>query len=206
MAIDRLPSPGAGIPSTTVTAKGDLIAGTANNAVSRLAVGTDGYTLVADSSASTGLAWSAPASGSTFVGAAVYASANQSISNTTVTALTWDVESIDTDGFHDNATNNSRFTIPSGKNGKYRILCRIGNGVSTAGLRQLRLYKNGSYFTYICNNLIAGNDGMSFSGEYILSLVATDYLQIFCYQNSGGSLTVGTAFDEAQCSLTYLGA
>jgi hypothetical protein len=63
MSISRLPSPGAGIPTSTVTAKGDLIAGTANNAVSRLAVGTNGYTLVADSSASTGLAWSAPAGG-----------------------------------------------------------------------------------------------------------------------------------------------
>jgi hypothetical protein len=63
MAIDRLPSPGAGIPTSTVTAKGDLIAGTANNAVSRLAVGANGTTLVADSSTATGLKWDTPAGG-----------------------------------------------------------------------------------------------------------------------------------------------
>jgi len=190
--------------SSPLTTKGDLYTYSTTDA--RLGVGTNGQVLTADSAEATGLKWTAPASGSTFVGAAVYASTGQAITNATVTALTWDLETIDTDAFHDNSTNNSRFTIPSGKNGKYRISCRIGNGVSTAGLRQLRLYKNGSYLTYLCNNFIAGNDGMSFSGEYILSLVATDYIQVFCYQNSGGSLTVGTGIDEAQYSITYLGA
>lgn len=38
-------------------AKGDLAAGTGSNTASRLAVGTNGYTLVADSAQSTGLKW-----------------------------------------------------------------------------------------------------------------------------------------------------
>lgn len=46
-----------GIPTTTVDAKGDLIAGTADNTVARLAVGTNGHRLIADSAQSTGLAW-----------------------------------------------------------------------------------------------------------------------------------------------------
>ena len=46
-----------GIPASTVDAKGDLIAGTANDTVSRLAVGTNGQFLQADSTASTGLKW-----------------------------------------------------------------------------------------------------------------------------------------------------
>jgi len=63
MATGRIPINGtAAIQSTIVDAKGDLIAGTGADAVSRLAVGTDGHTLVADSSTSTGLAWAAPAS------------------------------------------------------------------------------------------------------------------------------------------------
>jgi hypothetical protein len=63
MSISRLPSPGAGIPTSTVTAKGDLIAGTANNAVSRLGVGANGTTLVADSSESVGMKWATASSG-----------------------------------------------------------------------------------------------------------------------------------------------
>jgi len=49
----------AGISASIIDAKGDLIVGTADNTVGRLAVGTDGHTLVADSGAATGLAYSA---------------------------------------------------------------------------------------------------------------------------------------------------
>jgi hypothetical protein len=54
----------AAIAKSIVDAKGDLIAATAADTVSRLAVGTNGQLLAADSSAATGLAWvAAPASG-----------------------------------------------------------------------------------------------------------------------------------------------
>lgn len=49
-----------GIPATIVDAKGDLIAATAADTVSRLAVGTNGQVLTADSTASTGIKWSTP--------------------------------------------------------------------------------------------------------------------------------------------------
>jgi hypothetical protein len=49
--------------ATAIDAKGDLIVGTGADTFSRLAVGTNTYTLVADSSESTGLKWQAPASG-----------------------------------------------------------------------------------------------------------------------------------------------
>jgi hypothetical protein len=46
-------------------AKGDLLVGTADNAISRLAAGTNGYVLIADSAETTGLKWAAaPAVGS----------------------------------------------------------------------------------------------------------------------------------------------
>lgn len=51
------------ISANIVDAKGDLIVGTAADTVSRLAVGTNGYTLVADSAQATGLKWAAPAGG-----------------------------------------------------------------------------------------------------------------------------------------------
>lgn len=48
--------------ATEITAKGDLIVGTGNATFDNLPVGTNGYTLVADSSVSpTGLKWAAPA-------------------------------------------------------------------------------------------------------------------------------------------------
>jgi hypothetical protein len=50
----------SGIPASTVDAKGDLIAGTANDTVARRSVGTDGQALLADSAQTTGMAWGAP--------------------------------------------------------------------------------------------------------------------------------------------------
>lgn len=48
---------------STVDAKGDLLAGTADNTIGRLAVGTNGQILTADSSTATGLKWASAAGG-----------------------------------------------------------------------------------------------------------------------------------------------
>ena len=50
----------AAIVKTIVDAKGDLIAGTGSDTVSRLAVGTNNHVLTADSAQATGLKWAAP--------------------------------------------------------------------------------------------------------------------------------------------------
>jgi hypothetical protein len=54
----------AQIPDSLLTTKGDLIAATGASTPARLGVGTNGQVLVADSTASTGLAWGSPSSGS----------------------------------------------------------------------------------------------------------------------------------------------
>jgi hypothetical protein len=54
----------AGLSASIVDAKGDLIAATAADTVSRLAVGTNGQYLSADSAEATGLKWVTPTSGS----------------------------------------------------------------------------------------------------------------------------------------------
>jgi hypothetical protein len=53
----------AGIAKTIVDAKGDIIAATAADTVSRLAVGANDTVLTADSTAATGLKWATPAAG-----------------------------------------------------------------------------------------------------------------------------------------------
>jgi hypothetical protein len=55
--------PSGSLNVSTIDAKGDLLVGTANDAVSRLAAGTNGYVLVADSAQATGLRWAAAPDG-----------------------------------------------------------------------------------------------------------------------------------------------
>lgn len=53
------------VPKSIVDAKGDLIAGTAADTVSRLAIGSNNQVLTADSTAATGMKWATPSSGAT---------------------------------------------------------------------------------------------------------------------------------------------
>lgn len=61
------------IPATLVDAKGDLIVATAADTVARKAVGTDGQSLLSDSTASGGVAWGNPPGVSPFNWTGVYA-------------------------------------------------------------------------------------------------------------------------------------
>ena len=71
------------IQNAIVDAKGDLIAATAADTPARLAVGTNGQVLTADSTAATGLAWATPASsgGMTLLSTTTFSSSGITISS-----------------------------------------------------------------------------------------------------------------------------
>jgi hypothetical protein len=79
------------IQNAIVDAKGDLIAATAADTPARLAVGTNGHVLTADSTAATGIKWAAPVSSSalTFISAVTF-SASSSIDFSNVFSSTYD--------------------------------------------------------------------------------------------------------------------
>jgi hypothetical protein len=69
--------------ATEITAKGDLIVGTGSATFDNLAAGTNGQTLVADSTASTGLKWASASSGAVVqVKSATYSTATSNTSTT----------------------------------------------------------------------------------------------------------------------------
>jgi len=121
---------------------------------------------------------------------AVVLDASQTLSNNTVTKLTFTSEHIDTDS----AFADSKFTVPSGKAGKYFFQAKVrAANVSTS--LSLFIYKNGSEVNvgYRSTGYSAGN--IPYGGVNliaVLDLSASDYVEIYGDQNSGGSAAVTT--------------
>ena len=193
--------------ATEFDAKGDLVVGTGSDTFDRLAVGTDGYTLVADSSVSpTGLKWAAPASGTTFAGCSLYRTVDQTgIASATNTAILWDAQHFDTDAYHSTVTNTSRITIPSGKAGKYLICGMTEIALLSATKVQTIIYLNGSIVQY------AGDyqgTGTNVKGPYsiVLDLGVNDYIEIFARQDSGSNADTNSGTQRINVSVSLLGA
>lgn len=156
-----------------------------------------------------GSAWTAigGSTASTFVGAQVTNTSAQSISNGTYTAVNFQSEVYDTDGFHDNATNNTRLTIPSGKAGKYLITAQANFASNSSGFRAIAIMKNGSasQIAYANSAPISGTS-FTFAFSCVVSAAVADYYEMNVYQSSGGSLNVNSGSDSTRFDISYLGA
>lgn len=192
-------------PLTILDAKGDLISATAADTPARLAVGTNGHVLTADSTTSTGLKWAAPGQ-SSFTGVKCVSTLGSiSISNNTIQVVDWNSENFDTDAFHSTSTNTSRITIPAGKDGKYQIIAKLHYIGNATGQRQIRLNKNGNF----TSNAVVSSNGTTdtvFVITEIFDLVAGDYMEVAAYQNSGGALNISVSNTESFFSANFLGA
>jgi hypothetical protein len=187
-----------------LTTTGDTFYASAAGTPARLGVGTTGQVLTVASGVPS---WATPASSTpTFVGCAVYTTTNQSIANSTYTAINFNSESIDTDGFHSTTTNTSRITIPSGKAGKYSIAFNVMYDPNVTGSRSINVYKNGA--TLMGSGEVQGSAGSYVynSGFFIAELAVGDYLEFMIYQTSGGALTVYCRDREKPFQVQYLGA
>jgi len=206
MTIGRIPSVEGGIQPTILDAKGDLIVATAADTPARLAVGSANQVLTVDSSTATGLKWASAATA--FSGVSVKSSALQSISNATATAVTFNQENFDTDSFHDNATNNTRITIPTGKGGYYLIngSCTLDTSATT-GNHYLYVRKNGTG-NALAGSLQAVNRPAIGVVNFVANLAAGDYIELMVYQNTGSSQNTlwDSTYGFTYFSVNFLGA
>jgi hypothetical protein len=131
----------------------------------------------------------------TFVGTRAYNNAVQSLANNTATAVTFNTELYDTDSIHDTSSNTSHFTVPTGKGGKWRFSVNIAFAANGSGWRGIYLQKNGT--TKIIGSAMRHTPTSGAATSCVTSvtvdLVATDYIEVFAIQTSGGALDIGHA-------------
>lgn len=129
-----------------------------------------------------------------------YLSANQSISDATLTKVQFNVKLFDTNSAYDNSTN-YRFTVPSGQGGKYFVyaqLYMLGNGQNDVNTARIDLDKNGSTYRYQAQGY-SGNPVYTQSPTMsaTVDLSAGDYIEIRAYLDSGsGTATVKGEADK----------
>jgi hypothetical protein len=127
-----------------------------------------------------------------FRGALVTWATTQIINTGSEAALTFDTESYDTDSIHDNVTNNTRMTVPSGVT-KVRLSMYAQFPTNSTGYRQIRITKGGSSFT---GNPIIRVDASATSvisltiASAVVTVTGGDYFEAEVLQNSGGNLTL----------------
>lgn len=153
--------------------------------------GTSGQILSKASGTDMDFTWVNQSTDPVFVGARVYNSADLTISNTTGTAVAFNSENFDSDGFHSTSTNTSRLTVPTGKGGYYQIsgLIRWKNISAANTVRQLRFYKNGTQQVVYALQWVQNDDGYQAYTD-LLSLSAGDYIEIYVWHNAGASTDV----------------
>jgi hypothetical protein len=174
------------IQNSIVNAKGDLIGASANDTPAILSVGANGQVLVADSTAATGLKW---ANSGNFIGCRVYLLANQTIANATDTFVNFAAETFDTNGFHDNVTNNTRITIPAGLAGYYRVTANSRFDANATGRRLHTIALNaGAVANGEATPGATSYLGVTQTGTVYMNV--GDYVQLAIYQTSGGNLSM----------------
>ena len=117
-------------------------------------------------------------------------SSNQSCANGADTIVIFDSELFDTDSAYDTST--GKFTVPSGKGGKYFISTKIRTS-ETADWNSNEIYilVNGSIQSYAGAWFVNDNYG-TLSTQITIDLSAGDYVQIAYYQGSGSSRNIST--------------
>ena len=189
-----------------LTTTGDTFYASAAGTPARLGIGTTGQVMTVAAGVPS---WATPtASTPTFVGCSLWSSGSVSAANNTSTAMTFDSELFDTDGFHSTSSNTTRITIPTGKSGYYLVTGMIVFlAGSSTGMRSINLIKNGTgnelTIDQVPNSAGQVNESPAFS--YTGNFTAGDYLEIYGYHNSGAALNMRGSAYYTRFSVSYLG-
>ena len=128
----------------------------------------------------------------------VWLDSTQAVANTTATKIIFNDEDYDTDSAYD--TSNGRFTVLTGKAGKYVFTCSVQAPDMTDGKYMwVRWYVNGSNTKTIggtvryqgwTSNFASASANMNMSAVCQIDLSAGDYVELYMYHNRGSSFNL----------------
>lgn len=128
------------------------------------------------------------------ISARVFNSVNISIADVTLTFLTFDSESFDTDAIHSTVSNTGLLTATTA--GKYLIGGCVYFEDNATGRRDLTIRRNGSNDIVRTTVLSSGAaDGTKLEVTTYFNLAAGDYVELGVFQASGGALNVSRVAD-----------
>jgi hypothetical protein len=172
------------LPKLTDGTDGNLISYDASGNPVAVATGTDGQVLTSTGAGSPPVFETLPAGGTNTPAFSAYQSSNQSISNTTETAITFNLEDYDTDS----AFASNTFTVPSGKDGKYFLYAQTGCNGFGANRFFITINKSG---TNIAEGELNGTGYYpTISASIVEQLSVGDTITARVYQDSGGTVTL----------------
>lgn len=172
------------IQNAIVDAKGDLIAATAADTPARLAVGTNGQVLTADSTAATGLAWATPSGGGGMTSLASGSLSGSSLSLTSISGSYKNLQLILRDA-QPSTNTDWRIRINNNTGSIYDRLGTIASGSTFTSYAT----ESGTAFGINWNNPRATSPGAAACINFFDYAKTTSYKQIQClfsYEKHGG--------------------
>lgn len=124
------------------------------------------------------------------VGAGVFHSASQTLTNGVALFPAFNSERFDTDNCHDNVTNNSRLTCRTA--GIYVIVGNVQISANATGSRDLSIRLNGTNFIAGVRFAAAATGATQAQIQAIYQLAVNDYIELGVTQTSGVSLSLET--------------
>lgn len=121
----------------------------------------------------------------------VTADNSQSINNATLTAIDWNVETVDGEGMHSTSSNAEQ--IVAQKAGWYLVTASVAFAANATGIRSISILKNGGALQggWAMTNGSADATALNaISTTCIVYMAVGDALRVEAYQTSGGALNV----------------
>lgn len=137
-----------------------------------------------------------------YVAVRMSAAQNHSSSGSYAT-MNWDAEDYDTDGYHDNSTNNSRLTVPTGGAAAYLMFASVQFSAQTNRIG-LKFRKNGS--DLYGASTVGGAGQQAFHLSDVVVLADADYVEVQCIQSNGTqAYTVGSSGEACRFGMHKIG-